>query len=187
MTLTMGMAVLPSGKASAQAAADCAAIAQDIAAALEKDASRILMIVEDALVINESCAGEIIKAAIVASHADAELANQIVQTGINVAPKMAAIITDAGASVAPGAIVAAAEQPAPVVELPEDTTFGGKEVVRTVAATNDEDEDADESFSPVSSSLRGIYLIQQPPSGAPPFDSCRKCDNVPTSPCNCTP
>jgi hypothetical protein len=75
----------------------CEKIAQDVRDAVAKDPTKVLMQVEDALVINESCACEIVKAAIVASNADATLVKQIVETAVAVAPKMTSVITECAA------------------------------------------------------------------------------------------
>ncbi len=86
----------------------CAEIANDVRSAVEKDPAKVLMVVEDALVINEACACEIVKAAITASKADPALVQQIVQTAIAVAPKMSAIITEC-AGTSSGVTVTSAE------------------------------------------------------------------------------
>lgn len=158
--------------ANGQAAAPCDTISKDVTAAIHKDPSKLLMVVEDALVINESCACEIIQAAIIASHADPATVNQIVQTGISVAPRMSGVITDCAAAVSPG------------------TSIGGPV---TSSAKNPDKNPLppvvpaviEESYSvPV----RGIYLIQPPANG---FIRCdgkfRKCDHIPVSPCVCVP
>ena len=75
----------------------CDKIAQDVRDAVAKDPSKVLMQVEDALVINESCACEIFKAAIVGANADAALTKQIVETAVAVAPKMTAVIQECAA------------------------------------------------------------------------------------------
>ena len=134
------------------------------------------MVVEDALVINETCAGEIVRAAIIASRADAALANQIVQTAISVAPKMTVAITDAASAVTPGGIV----PPPQVVVASSSGKNPEKNPLPTVLPPPARDV---ESSGPVAGGLRGIYLIQPPAGGIPP----RKHDNVPTSPCYCTP
>lgn len=181
--ILLAMAVAtPSVDTQAQAASPCEDIARDVTSAIQKDTEKTLMIVEDALVINESCAGDIIRAAILASNADAALANEIVQTGISVAPKMAGVITDAASSVAPGAIVASAGNEAAVVVPTTSGNHGGKVVLSTVTP----EVEIEEEFVPASSSIRGVYLMQPPPSGYPPCDT-RKCGHVPTSPCVCTP
>ena len=48
-------------------AGGCSEIANDVRVAVEKDPTKVLMVVEDALVINEGCAGDIVRAAITAS------------------------------------------------------------------------------------------------------------------------
>lgn len=88
----------------------CGEISRDVSSAIQKDPTKVLMIVEDALVINEACSCEIIKAAITASQADAVLVNQIIQTAISIAPKMSGVIMDCATSVSPGAITASSQQ-----------------------------------------------------------------------------
>jgi|GEM_PF-3396007 len=88
----------------------CDEISRDVSSAVQKDPTKVLMIVEDALVINEACSCEIIKAAITASQADAVLVNQIVQTAISIAPKMSGVIMDCATSVSPGAVTASSQQ-----------------------------------------------------------------------------
>lgn len=191
LIFTLSVAAL-CADASAQSAAKCEDMARDVSAAILKDGAKTLLIVEDALVINESCAADIIRAAILASRADDALVNQIVQAGISVAPKMAGVITEAADSVAPGAVARSAEA---VASAPMTSAKNsGKEVLPvldknpiTVVDKNPIVVEQEEEFVAVSSSIRGIYLIQPPPTGAPPCDKKRKCDNVPTSPCGCTP
>ena len=127
---------LPPAKAGPVSA--CDQIASDVKTAVAKDPSKVLMIVEDALVINEACACEIVKAAITASNAEATMSQQIVQTALAVAPKMAAIITECAESVAPGS----AKNPVDVAKS-EGTDFSD------AWATN----------------IRGIYLIQPAAAG----------------------
>lgn len=102
------------------APADCAEIAKDVREAVSKDPAKVLMIVEDALVINESCAGQIVMAAIQSSKADAALAGQIVQTAVAVSPNMSAVINEYAQAAATGAgaplAVAAPASPAGVEE-----------------------------------------------------------------------
>ncbi len=148
----------------------CEGIAKDVSTAVAKEPGKVLMIVEDALVINETCANSIIKAAIVASNANATLVNQIVQTGISVAPKMTAAIMDAASAAAPGASITG-----PVVVAAPS----GKEAKNPIPVVEAEDDD----FVAVPSSLRGIYLLQPPPGGFLPRDpKKRPCEKVCVSP-----
>jgi hypothetical protein len=96
-----------------QPAKHCDDISNDVRVAVEKDPSKVLMIVEDALVINEGCAGDIVKTAITASKADETLAAQIVKTGVSVAPKMEVAINESATALFPGlkAVTAAEERP----------------------------------------------------------------------------
>lgn len=163
----------------AQAGSACDDIARDVASAIQKDPSKTLMIVEDALVINESCACEIIKAAIGASAADSTMVNQIVQTGIAVAPKMSGVIMDCASAASPGSNITSSA----VQQTAYDPTTSAKNPDKNPLPV----APVEEEFIPTPS-IRGVYLIQPPASGFVPCDpKSRKCRNVPTSPCNCTP
>lgn len=144
---------LPSAKAGPVSA--CDQIAADVKTAVAKDPSKVLMIVEDALVINETCACEIVKAAITASSADAAMAQQIVQTALAVAPKMAAIITECAESVAPG------------------STKSTKDIAKS------EGTDFSDAWA---TNIRGIYLIQPAAAGVVTqfveTDDTEKADNT---------
>jgi hypothetical protein len=168
-----GLAAFASAsKVKAQSSA-CDDISRDVASAVQKDPGKVLMIVEDALVINEACSCEIIKAAITASQADATLVNQIVQTAISVAPKMSGVIMDCATSVSPGAVAGVVEKTA--------MTASGKDVKNPlpVVAPATEEED----FNPIPSNIRGIYLVQPPAGGFIPRDPTpRKCNNDCISP-----
>lgn len=153
----------------------CEGIAKDVTAAVHKDPSKLLMIVEDALVINESCACEIIQAAITASHADAATVNQIVQTGISVAPRMAGVITDCAAAIAPGTEFTSQVTSTDSAKNPDKNP--GKNPIVPVAPLAPVIE---EVYGPP---MRGIFLIQPPASGFVGFH--RKRGHIPTSPCVC--
>ena len=79
----------------------CEQVADAVRTAIAKEPQKVLLIVEDNMVANESCACEIVKAAIQASHANAELIQQIVLTATHVAPKLSAVIADCASSLAP--------------------------------------------------------------------------------------
>lgn len=144
----------------AQSSSNCAEISNDVRVAVEKDPGKVLMVVEDALVINEGCAADIVKAAIVASKADAALAGQIVQTAVSVAPKMAAVINDAAGSAVPG-LAAIAPVDAEIRPVTATGKNPGKNPVMPAAPAREED-----FFIPAS--IRGVYLIQPPASGPLP-------------------
>jgi hypothetical protein len=136
----------------AQAAPKCDQIAQDVRQAITSDPAKTLMIVEDALVINESCACEIVRAAIEASKADAALKQEIVQTALAVAPKMAPVITEcAGIEAA-----AAPAVPTAVTEVTDSGKSGkdGKSVLPVAPPAP-----VEEDFYYIPRDIRGIYLI----------------------------
>ena len=174
----LGLAFIASSTLAQAQSSGCDDISRDVASAIQKDPSKALMIVEDALVINESCACEIIKAAIIASQADSALVNQIVQTGISVAPKMSGVIMDCATSVSPGAAITNVVTPASY-----EPTDSGKNPDKNPLPV----APVEEEFI-LSPSIRGVYLIQPPPTGFVPCDpKYRKCHNNPTSPCYCKP
>lgn len=177
IAIAAGMLTLASlGQAFSQSAGSCVEISNDVSAAVSKDPSKVLMVVEDALVINESCAADIVKAAIAASKADATLAGQIVQTAVSVAPKMAGVINEAAGSVVPGLVAAV-----PADETVRPVTASEKNPVNVKNPVLPPAPIEDDFFIP--SSIRGVFLIQPPASGPLP---CR-CDTNPVSPSTSIP
>jgi len=148
---------------SAQSVANCTEISNDVRVAVEKDPSKVLMVVEDALVINEGCASDIVKTAITASKADPTLAGQIVQTAVTVAPKMAGVIKDAASSIVPGLAVTA-----PVGEIERPIAASGKNPKNPVVVDKNPvvPTSAPDFFIP--SSIRGVFLLMPPVSGPLP-------------------
>jgi hypothetical protein len=146
----------------------CSKIAEDVRIAVAKDPSKVLMVVEDALVINESCACEIVKSAILASSADAALTKQIVETAVAVAPKMTAVIQECAASTQSAETVAKA-----------DPTDSGKSVVSgkspvsgksggtdfTVQPPKDGEEGGNDFNQGGRIDIRGVYLSQPAAGG----------------------
>jgi len=165
------VAMILSSSAIIVAAAPCDDIARDVASAVTKEPGKVLMIVEDALVINESCACEIIRAAIIAANADATQVNQIVQTAISVAPKMSGVIMDCATSASPGTAI---------TSQVTTTSSSGKDVKNPVPVVTPAVE---EEFNPIPSSIRGVYLMQPPAGGFLP----RPCDKDCISPNGAVP
>lgn len=150
-------------------AGSCSEIANDVRVAVEKDPTKVLMVVEDALVINEGCAGDIVRAAITASKADATLANQIVQTASTVAPKQVVAISEAAASIVPGVAVASAMPSAPAAaEQPVALTSEKNPGKNPVMPKNPVAPPAPEEDFFVPATIRGVFLIQPPASGPLP-------------------
>ena len=138
------------GSAPAIGAPSCDKTAADVRAAVEAAPSRVLIIVEDAMIANEACACEIVKAAILASNANVDLTRQIALTAANVAPNLSKVIAEC----ARGAVAANASssggkevkqvisvQPQPSLTGTDDVTGGGADYVRAPA------------------DIRGVYLI----------------------------
>ena len=81
----------------------CATLARHVAAAVRADRERVLIIVEDSIVQNETCACEIVKAAIDAARADHGLVSQIVFTAASCSPGSASVVAECALAAAPGA------------------------------------------------------------------------------------
>jgi hypothetical protein len=152
--------------ASAGPRTACDKIAEDVREAVSKDPAKVLMIVEDALVINETCACEIIKTAIMAANADEAMVVQIVQTALAVAPKMSAVIAECATAAAPAAgpaiaaLGAGGESTTVVAESP---TGGGKGVVAVAPVTPP--VDVPDFSNAWSTNIRGVYLVQPAAAG----------------------
>ncbi|HBJ83503.1 MAG TPA: hypothetical protein DDZ88_06465 [Verrucomicrobiales bacterium] len=156
----------------------CSEIVKDVTTAITKDPSKVLMVVEDALVINEGCAAEIVRAAILASKADAVLASQIVQTATAVAPRMAAAIDNAAQELIPGYV---SSQTNPV-----ELTASGKNPGKNMTLDSPEPEEEETTLdSPVPGGsafpLRGVSV-----PGAPTGSIVRTNTN-PVSPSTASP
>jgi hypothetical protein len=127
------------------------------------------------MVTNEACACEIVKTALIASKADADLARQIVLTATNVAPNLSQLIAECARGVLAG-----------------NQTAGktGKEVknVYDVQPVNSPD------YRAAPADIRGVYLIQ-PSAGGIITKECdgdkpKKCPppkHEPQSPSNACP
>ncbi|MDA7636012.1 hypothetical protein N8680_03170 [Akkermansiaceae bacterium] len=68
------------------------------------DSSKVLEVVAANIALNESCACEIVKAAIIASDADKKLVAEIVNTAILAAPSQIRMITQCAMATAPDAV-----------------------------------------------------------------------------------
>jgi hypothetical protein len=141
------------GAAFAGAPSNCDKIAQDVRESVEKSPSKVLMIVEDALVINETCACEVVKAALIASKADVTLGNQIVQTAVAVAPKMTPIIIECANTVVPGAGSTSDPVTAPT------SAKGGKNVNPDIQPPKEGRKGRDFTGGGSNGGLRGVYLM----------------------------
>lgn len=139
---------------SAVAAPKCDEISNDVRKAVAADPAKTLMVVEDALVINESCACEIVRAAIEASKADETMKQQIVQTALAVAPKMAPVITECMNTT--GAVPVAYQEPTPDPTDSGKNAKNAKSVLPVMPPAPVEDV---EDFAYLPRDIRGIYLI----------------------------
>jgi hypothetical protein len=190
LSLTLAGVLL---SAHAEEKSKCDKISHDVRESVTKDPSKVLMIVEDALVINESCACEIVKAAITASKADKPMVKQIVQTAVAVAPKMAPVIIDCANTLSPGAVIT--EDAPPTVAR----TMGGKESKNVNPEPVVPPKDQESDFSGSATGVRGVYLMAPAAGGLitvsdhvrkpPPTEINRRHRPVPMSPstadCNC--
>lgn len=143
---------------------NCDKIAQLVREAIEKEPQKVLVIVEDNMVANESCACEIVKSAIIHSKADAELVKQIVQTAVHVAPNRAALIAECASFSAP-------DNSKSVVDTVKGVT-GVQPADPVVAPSSGTDYDR------VPSDVRGVYLVSPSTGG---ITTVTKVTDPPTS------
>ncbi|MFN0129948.1 MAG: hypothetical protein ACKV19_25055 [Verrucomicrobiales bacterium] len=99
-SLILGFSLVFSGVARA-AEADCAVVAKRVSREVSARPERVLVIVEDTLVVNDTCACEVVKAAIVAAGAGAKLTSQIVFVAISAAPAKATQIEECAKAASP--------------------------------------------------------------------------------------
>ena len=138
-------------------AGDCESVGASVKKDVAKTPSKVLVIVDEAISKNESCACEIVKAAIEAADAkkNGELVREIVVTAVNAAQGMAATIAECAVAVSPSS---ASEIKSGLSEVFEGasggakssyySSKGGKEVVEEV-----------EDFGSEPVVISGVYLI----------------------------
>jgi len=161
--LTLAVSSLTTG-AIAGAPSNCDKIAQDVRESVTKEPTKVLMIVEDALVINETCACEIVKAAITASNADQPMVKQIVQTAVAVAPKMSPVIIECANAVSPGAVEGGDQ----AQTVSQKSGKDAKRVVPSEAIQPPKDKSTD--FSQSFTGIRGVYLMAPAVGGFLPIE-----------------
>jgi hypothetical protein len=82
---------------------NCSAVEASLVESLKKSPEKVLEIVAEAVAANESCAGEIVKAAIAHTKANKDLVVQIVETAVTAAPKQIGEIATFAIATAPDA------------------------------------------------------------------------------------
>ncbi|MFN0080182.1 MAG: hypothetical protein ACKVY0_27265 [Prosthecobacter sp.] len=88
----------------------CEALCAELAGAIRANPERLVMRLEEALVINEACAGELVTTAIDAVNADPALVRKIVETALEIAPGRTALITAAAANYSAPVVVVASDE-----------------------------------------------------------------------------
>lgn|GEM_PF-676261 len=95
---------------STQPQITCETLCGELFASIRAEPDKMVMRLEEALVIHESCAGEIVTAAIDAVNAEPGQVRKIVETAMELAPARAAVITAAVKNYTAPVVVAAAEE-----------------------------------------------------------------------------
>ena len=147
------------------AAGDCDTLGAKVKKAIVKSPSKVLVIVDDAIAKNESCACEVVKAAIEAADAkkDAELVREIVVTAVNAAQGMAATIAECAVAASPSS---AAEIKAGLSEVFEGAKSGGKSVYYSSKGAKEAIPEEGDDFAPAPVVISGVYLIAPVASSA---------------------
>jgi hypothetical protein len=160
-----------------RAAVPCAELAKQVRADVKARPERVLIIVEDAMVQNETCACEIVKSAILAARAGGKLVGQIVRTAVNVSPGVAPTIGECAVAAAPEA---ADEIKAALHTALSDGALPGPLSAKSAAepaisnhgkktppsATGETDSSTAEGAPANAVAIAGIYLVI--PTGSPP-------------------
>ncbi len=107
-SLPMGLALLSAtyrepGKNSEQ---DCPGLGLSIQQRVKQDPSKILEIVETELAANPSCACEVVKAALTAAGADADLTAQVVEVAATINPESLRLISQCAIAAVPDSLAA---------------------------------------------------------------------------------
>lgn len=107
-SLPMGLALLSAtyrepGQKSDQ---DCPALGLSVQQRVKLEPARILEIVETELAVNPSCACEVVKAALTAAGADAELTAQVVEVAATVTPESLRLISQCAIAAVPDSLAA---------------------------------------------------------------------------------
>jgi hypothetical protein len=175
--------LMGAGNGGAEGRPSCAEVARKIQSDVAARPERVLIIVEDALVVDESCACEVVKAAIVASKAGPKLVGHIVFTAVTATAKSAALIAECATAASPDAAAeirsaltkALGENSSVVVSSPSPSpeAFAGQPSTSTSAAGEGEanknpgsdknlspspkQPPADSDAAPVA--VGGVYLV----------------------------
>lgn len=139
---------------------NCDRVSSQVRAEVEKDPAKVLMVVEDFMVANESCACEIVKAAILASKADADMVKQIVVTATNVSPNMSKVIVECASAVAP--------EHAGAIQASNENTYGDRSKMAkhptSIQPVDSGSGGSDSSSNPAFMGT-GVYLVQPSAGG----------------------
>ncbi len=111
----------------------CEVLCAELFAAIRANPEKMVMRLEEALVIREACAAEIVTAAIDAVNSDPAMVRKIVETARDVAPARAAVIAAAVKHYSAPSLVANVREEVRRVELPDAVkvkTLPGEEVRR---------------------------------------------------------
>ncbi len=96
----------------------CEDLCANLIAAIQRQPDTLEMRLEDALVINESCAAEIVASAMHAVRAEPRQVSKILETALNLAPRRSAAIREAIASYTPAAFMPVVQEEIRRAELP---------------------------------------------------------------------
>jgi hypothetical protein len=138
-------------------AGDCESVGASVKKDIAKTPSKVLVIVDQAISKNESCACEIVKAAIEAADAkkNGALVREIVVTAVNSAQGMAATIAECAVAVSPSS---ASEIKSGLSEVFEGASGGAKSAYYSSKGGKEIIEEV-EDFGPEPVVISGVYLI----------------------------
>ncbi len=144
---TLAAVIAIAAGATFASAADCDRVGEKTTAAIKKNPSEMLVVVNDMISKNDACVCEIVKAAIESVNADKAQVRQIVVTAVSASASKAAEITECALAAAPGAASEIRAGLSEVFEGGEAYTSKGKQVM------------VEEDFGPDPVAVSGVYLI----------------------------
>lgn len=152
----------------------CEALCGELFASIRAEPDKMVMRLEEALVINEACAGEIVTAAIDAVNQEPAMVRKILDTAMDIAPRRASAVTAAVNNYAvPEVAMATPVSPPPAVSgaVPEEVEVRRAELPEIVRAKPAAGEEVRRAELPLVNRSMPIIEVRraEPPSAAIPM------------------
>lgn len=157
----------------------CEILCANLTKAIEERPDLMIMRLEDALVINEPCAPEIVTAAMDAVKAKPHLVKQILETALKVAPSRSDAVLAAVRNYTPGKTPLLVMEEVRRAEIPATAPL--MEIRRAEVAGSNASQPIEEIRRAVVPSATGDTAAVQPPVDSPPREEIRRAEMILTS------